>query len=79
MSEMQHDIEHSMLEKAAGEIDEFVLQMVEKYQLHPLSMSSVIVGRLVYLTRTVGCSEMFMKLINSINEETDKESNPFLH
>lgn len=76
---MEHDIEYTMLEQAAGEIDEFVLQMVEKYQLHPLSMSSVIVGRLVYLTKTVGCSEMFLKLLYSLNEEPNKDSNPFLH
>ena len=76
---MQHDIEYNMLERAAEDIDEFILQMVDKYQLHPLSMSSVIVGRLVYLTKTVGCDDMFIKLLINLNEETDKEGNPFLH
>lgn len=76
---MQHDIEYSMLELLVEDIDEFILQMVDKYQLHPLSMSSVIVGRLVYLTKTVGCDEMFIKLLINLNEDTNKENNPFLH
>lgn len=73
------NFDNYVIEKMAEDIDRFAIDLMEKYHMHPLSASSVIIGRLMFINSQVGCLEDFNILLSSIGKREDIETDPFLH
>ena len=55
-----------ILQEIASEIDSLIVSLVEKYKIDPLTMTSVILARLVLTNDYLGSGEGFRKLIATI-------------
>ena len=73
------NVDNSIIEAIVVDVDDFILTTVEKYKIHPLGLSSIIMGRLINLNKLVGCDESFVKLISTINEDQQEDENKVLH
>lgn len=57
------------LEKLSYEVDDFIQSMIEKHQINPLSLTAVILARIVLTNDYVGSGKDFRELISTIPEQ----------
>jgi replication initiation and membrane attachment protein DnaB len=60
-------------------VDTFILDLVEKYKIHPLSVSSIILARLLTTNDLMGSGELFRTLVQTVVADTQQTPKEKLH
>jgi len=53
----------------SNEVDNFLMSISEKHNLHPLNISSIIIARTMIMCKHTNCLEDFNKVMTGITEE----------
>lgn len=61
------------IESLAGDIDLFLNQLIEQYQLQPLEVSAVILARIMRMNMEIGESDTFNRLMQTAMEDYTAE------
>ena len=67
------------LEKLSYEVDDFIQNLIEKYQINPLSLTAVILARIVLTNDYVGSGQDFRELLSNIPPQPQKLQQSQVH
>ena len=67
------------LEKLSYEVDDFIQNLIEKYQINPLSLTAVILARIVLTNDYVGSGKDFRELLSNIPPQSQKLQQSQVH
>ena len=67
------------LEKMVTEIDDLIVTFIEKYQTHPLNISSIFLARLVIANIAAGSEKDFKLILNSVAQDQKTEFSEIIH
>ena len=55
--------------QVSNEVDDYLMSISEKHNLHPLNISSIIIARTMVMCKHTDCLEAFNKIMTGITEE----------
>jgi hypothetical protein len=67
------------LEKLSYEVDDMIQKLIEKYQINPLSLTAVILARIVLTNDYVGSGQDFRELLSNIPPQPQKLQQSQVH
>lgn len=69
----------NQLEKLSYEVDDMIQKLIEKYQINPLSLTAVILARIVLTNDYVGSGQDFRELLSNIPPQPQKLQQSQVH
>lgn len=57
--------------EVSNEVDNYLMSISEKHNLHPLNISSIVIARTLIMCKHTNCLEDFKKVMTGITEELD--------
>jgi hypothetical protein len=67
------------LEKLSYEVDDMIQKLIEKYQINPLSLTAVILARIVLTNDYIGSGQDFRELLSNIPPQPQKLQQSQVH
>lgn len=68
--------ELKQLEEISIKVDEFLLSLLQKYELSPLNLSAVISGRVYMFNESAGTTEQYKQLLEHVLEIQPSDIKP---
>ena len=66
------DNKEEQLVEISNEIDEFLIELSQKFKQHPLNLASITLARLLVMCKTTNCLTEFIQIIDQIEGDIEK-------